>query len=102
MTHSDLENPSNSTVGSARPAEVSRDVLDAAFQALPDAIYLFDQHRCLSRFTLAAATLDGGRTNALAGRRCCDMFWRVEENEQCVVDRAVESESRIEVEMLTG
>ena len=102
MTRSYLENPSDNTADSASPVEVSCDVLNAAFDALPDAIYLFDQQRCLSRFNLAAATLDGARSNALAGRRCCDMFWRVEENEQCVVDRAVENGSRVEVEMLAG
>ena len=86
----------------ARSVEVSSDVLDAAFEVLPDAIYLFDEQRRLSRFNLAAVALDGGRSMALAGRRCCDMFWRVEENEQCVVDRAVENGSRVEVEMFAG
>jgi PAS domain S-box-containing protein len=102
MTHSDLRNPSKGNVDAARSGETSREVLDAAFEALPDAIYLFDQQRRLTRFNLAAASLNGAYTNDLIGKRCCGMFWSVEENQQCVVDRAIESESRIEVEMFTG
>ena len=98
----DLDNYSNNTIDSVRCAETSDNVIDGAFEALPDAIYLFDQHRRLSRFNLAAAALKGKRSPALEGRCCCDMFWRVEEHEQCVVDRAVESGSRVEVEMLGG
>ena len=101
MTRSNLED-STSPVDSARFVEPASAVLEAAFEELSDAIYLFDQRRCLSRFNLAAATLDGAHSETLAGRRCCDMFWRVEENEQCVVDRAMESGSRVEVEMLAG
>ena len=80
----------------------TRDILDAAFDALPDALYLFDQARRLSRFNRAAATLQGPDDNALEGRPCCEMFWRVEDGDACVVDRAVESNSRVEVEMLAG
>lgn len=102
MNPLDLENLSDNTIDSVRCAETAYNVLDGAFEVLPDAIYLFDQHRRLSRFNLAAAALEGRRSPALEDRCCCDMFWRVEEHEQCVVDRAVESGSRVEVEMLGG
>jgi PAS domain-containing protein len=102
MNPLDLENLSANTIDSVRCAETAYNVLDGAFEVLPDAIYLFDQHRRLSRFNLAAAALEGRRSPALEDRCCCDMFWRVEEHEQCVVDRAVESGSRVEVEMLGG
>jgi PAS domain S-box-containing protein len=77
-------------------------ILDAAFDALPDAIYAFDHERRLSRFNQAALMLQGPTSLPLAGRRCCEMFWRVEEADACVVDRAVESNIRVEVEMLAG
>ena len=102
MTRSKIQGSSNITVDSARFDEPSAAVLDAAIAVMPDAVYLFDKHRCLSRLNLAATALDGTRSETLAGKRCCDMFWRVEENEKCVVDRAMESGSRVEVEMLAG
>jgi PAS domain S-box-containing protein len=78
------------------------DILDAAFEALPDALYLFDQARRLSRFNRAATTLQEPEGNALEGRLCCEMFWRTGDGGACIVDRAVESNSRVEVEMLVG
>src|SRR5258706_3697304 len=102
MTRSNLEDSSNSTAHSARFDEPSRAALEAVFEVLPDAIYLFDQQRHLIRFNLAASALYGGRSEPRAGMRCCDMFWHVGENEQCVVDRAMESLGRVEVELLGG
>ena len=80
----------------------SLDVLAAAFEALPDALYLFDEGKRLSRFNRAAVELQGAQDVSLEGRRCCDMFWRVDDGEECVVDRAVASGAQVEVEMLAG
>jgi PAS domain S-box-containing protein len=80
----------------------SSDVFAAMFEALPDALYLFDESKHLSRFNRAAVELQGARDLTLEGRRCCDMFWRVDDGEECVVDRAVANGARVEVEMLAG
>src|SRR5712691_6333968 len=80
----------------------SSDVFAAMFEALPDALYLFDQSKRLSRFNRAAVELQGAQDVSLEGRRCCDMFWRVDDGEECVVDRAVANGARVEVEMLAG
>lgn len=80
----------------------SSDILDAAFEGLPDAFYLFDQARRLSRFNRAAANLQGLDENALLGRSCCEMFWSVGDSGACIVDRAVANNSPVEVEMLVG
>lgn len=74
----------------------------AAFDALPDALYLFDTNRRLTRLNRAAAKLTNARTGALLGQRCCDMFWRVDGAEECVVDRALANCEMVEVEMMTG
>jgi PAS domain S-box-containing protein len=84
------------------PVNASRDILEVAFGALPDAVYVFDQDRNLSRFNNAAALLHDAACPPLDGRRCCEMFWRVEEGNACIVDRAIDSNSRVEVEMLAG
>lgn len=102
MVLSSRSETTNDNVESATLTVRSGTVLEAAFDVLSDAIYLFDHNHRLNRFNLAATMLDGERSESLPGRRCCDMFWRVEENEQCVVDRAVASGSRVEVEMLAG
>lgn len=78
------------------------DILDAAFDALPDAVYVFNRDRNLNRFNNAALLMQGPTNLPLAGRRCCAMFWRVEEEGACVVDRAIESNSPVQVEMLAG
>jgi PAS domain S-box-containing protein len=77
------------------------DIIDAAFEALPDPIYVFDYAGILSRFNRAATTaaLD---ENLQVGRRCCDMFWRVEGATACIVDRALQTREKVEVEILAG
>src|SRR5436190_17068321 len=82
--------------------DLSGDILTSAFDALTDAIYVFSADRCLSRFNHAALMLQGPTDLPLGGRACCEMFWRVEEEGACVVDRAIESNIRVEVEMLAG
>ena len=83
-------------------ANATSPILEAAFAALPDALYVFDQNRLLSKFNSAASLLQGPDDPPIEGRRCCEMFWRVEDSNACIVDRAVESKSRVEVEMLAG
>ena len=100
MIQQNSHNLSEGATDSLTPPDApSRDILAAAFEALPDALYVFDQNRVLSRFNLAASALQG---DVREGQRCCEMFWRVEDRGACVVDRALESNSRVEVEMLAG
>ena len=74
----------------------------ATFDALPDGVFMFDVHRRMSRMNRAALDLDNGGAMFLQVRRCCEMFWRVEGAEECVVDRALKSGEKIEIEMLAG
>lgn len=77
-------------------------LLDAAFDALPDGLYLFDAERCLSRINRAGAQLEFSEAAQLEGRRCCEMFWRVADAAECVVDRALRSGETVEVEIMAG
>jgi PAS domain S-box-containing protein len=77
-------------------------VLDAAMLALPDAFYLFDAERYLSRTNRAGALLENSDAGALLGRRCCEMFWRVEGAHECLVERALASGEKVEVEIPAG
>lgn len=77
-------------------------LLDAAFDALPDGLYLFDAEHRLSRINPAGARLEAIEAKHLAGRRCCDMFWRVSDSTECIVDRAIRNGEMVEVELLAG
>lgn len=72
----------------------------AAFEALPDAVYLFASDRQLLNANLAAGRLQG--VQPARGTLCCEMFWRVDGAEGCVVDRALQTKERVEVEIQIG
>ena len=78
------------------------ELLTAAFDALPDAFYLFDASGRLNRINRAAEQLENSPAEALLSCRCCDMFWRVEGASECVVERASASGEKVEVEILAG
>jgi PAS domain S-box-containing protein len=80
----------------------STGVLSAAFAALPDAFYLFDAERRLSRTNREGARLENSEGENLLGLRCCEMFWRVEGAEECLVERALAGGEKVEVELLAG
>lgn len=75
-------------------------LLGAAFDALPDAFYLFDSERRLRRANRAGELLENGAS--LSGRRCCEMFWGAEGAAECLVERAAASGEKVEVEVLAG
>jgi PAS domain S-box-containing protein len=80
----------------------SAEVLNAAISALPDAFYLFDAEKRLSRANHAGALLENVAADALEGRRCCEMFWRIEGAGACLVERALDGGEKIEVEIQAG
>ena len=75
-------------------------ILSAAFDALPDAFYLFDSEGRLTRANRAGELLENA--GPLSGRRCCDMFWRAEGAAECLAERAVASGEKVEVEVMAG
>jgi PAS domain S-box-containing protein len=75
-------------------------ILSGAFAALPDAVYLFDSDRRLICANGVAAKLQPDKPQA--GMLCCEMFWHVAGTEGCVVDRALGSRERVEVEIQSG
>lgn len=72
-------------------------LLTAAFATLPDAVYLFGSDRRLVKANRAAAQLQA--TAPLPGTACCEMFWHVEGADGCVVDRALQTFEKVEVEI---
>src|SRR6266436_558226 len=85
-----------------RKVEASPDPLTAVFDALPDPFYLFDGSRRLIGFNRPGYRLANASRLALKGRACCEMFWQVPKSQECLVDRAINGNSRVEVEVLAG
>jgi PAS domain S-box-containing protein len=97
-SNSVLENWSNHAPA---PDSIGNGLLSmAAFEFLPDAVYLFGADRRLVKSNSAATSLQS--SEALPGTSCCEMFWRTENAENCLVDRAMESGNRVEVEIQAG
>jgi PAS domain S-box-containing protein len=75
-------------------------VLLTAFEALPDAVYLFGGDHRLMMANGPAMQLQGGSLKN--GKLCCEMFWHVEGAIECVVDRALKTCEKVEVEIQAG
>ena len=82
--------------------EVTADLLLSICNALPDPIYTFDGRGRLITANSSGEILQGSTAASLKGKRCCEMFWRVEGSQNCVVDRALATGQRVEVEVLAG
>src|SRR6185295_15538710 len=58
---------------------------NAAFEFLPDAVFLFGVDRRLVKSNQAAALLQS--SEPLPGTPCCEMFWGIKDAKNCLVDR---------------
>lgn len=76
------------------------DVMFQAFEAMPDAAFLFSGDGHLLSANRPARALHGAPLEA--GVRCCQMFWYVEGADGCVVDRALQLSEKVEVEITAG
>ena len=71
---------------------------EATIDTLPDAVYIFGPDKRLKKINRAGESLEQAARSFLAGRRCCDMLWGLEES-GCMVDRAISSGAEVEVEL---
>src|SRR5882672_1104833 len=78
--------------------ETNAPMFMAAFEALPDAVYLFGSDRRLVKANVAATQLG----TLEKGKRCCEMFWHVEGAAECIDDRALNTREKVEVEIQGG
>src|SRR5882672_5345028 len=74
---------------------------EATIDTLPDAVYVFGPDKRLKKINRAGESLEQAARSFLAGRRCCDMLWGLEET-GCMVDRAISSSAEVEVELTSG
>jgi PAS domain S-box-containing protein len=76
----------------------SEQIWEAMIDAGSDAVYVFGADRRLMRMNQAAERLESAQRLFLMGRRCCEMFWHVDDG-KCMVDRALERSTPVEVEI---
>lgn len=74
---------------------------EATIDTLPDAVYIFGPDKRLKKINRAGESLEQAARSFLAGRRCCDMLWGLEDT-GCMVDRAISSGAEVEVELSSG
>src|ERR1700730_6626678 len=74
---------------------------EATIDTLPDAVYIFGPDKRLSKINRAGEALEQASRSFLAGRRCCDMLWGLEDT-GCMVDRAMANGAAVEVEISAG
>jgi len=74
---------------------------EATVDTLTDAVYIFGPDKRLKKINRTGETLEQAARSFLAGRRCCDMLWGLEDT-ACMVDRAISSGTEVEVELASG
>ncbi|MEP6636230.1 MAG: PAS domain-containing protein, partial [Acidobacteriota bacterium] len=83
-------------------SDLPADLFTAICDSFPDGIFAFDQHGRLTTANQIGALLQGPEAGPLIGKSCCEMFWRAPGSENCIVDRAIKTGVRVEVEILAG
>lgn len=72
---------------------------ETTFDAMSDGIFIFDRAGDLKRVNRAGATMEAVHPRLLLGRKCCDILRTSEEDEACVVERALETGRSVTIEI---
>ena len=67
---------------------------ETTFDAMSDGIFIFDRTGELKRVNRAGAAMEAVHPRLLLGRKCCDILRTSEEDEACVVEKALEDRSQ--------
>ena len=72
---------------------------ETTFDAMSDGIFIFDQAGELKRVNRAGAAMEAVHPRLLLGRHCCHILRTSEEDEACVVEKALDSRRSITIEI---
>ncbi len=72
---------------------------ETTFDAMSDGIFIFDSGGELKRVNRAGAAMEALHPKLLLGRQCCDILRTSEEDEACVVEKALETGRSITIEI---
>ncbi len=72
---------------------------ETTFDAMSDGIFIFDRAGELKRVNRAGAAMEALHPRLLLGRQCCAILRTSEEDEACVVERALETRRSVTIEI---
>jgi PAS domain S-box-containing protein len=72
---------------------------ETTFDAMSDGIFIFDRAGELKRVNRAGAAMEAVHPRLLLGRQCCDILRSSEEDEACVVEKALETGRSVTIEI---
>lgn len=72
---------------------------EATFDAMSDGIFIFDKRGELKRVNRAGAAMEALPPKLLLGKNCCEILRTSEEDETCVVERALETCRSVTIEI---
>lgn len=72
---------------------------ETTFDAMSDGIFIFDRGGELKRVNRAGAAMEAQHPKLLLGRQCCDILRTSEEDEACVVEKALETGRSVTIEI---
>jgi PAS domain S-box-containing protein len=72
---------------------------ETTFDAMSDGIFIFDRAGELKRVNRAGAAMEALHPRLLLGRNCCDILRTSEEDEACVVEKALETGRSVTIEI---
>jgi PAS domain S-box-containing protein len=72
---------------------------ETTFDAMSDGIFIFDRGGDLKRVNRAGAAMEAQHPKLLLGRKCCDILRTSEEDEACVVEKALETGRSVTIEI---
>ena len=72
---------------------------ETTFDAMSDGIFIFDRNGELKRVNRAGAAMEAVHPRLLLGRKCCDILRTSEEDEACVVEKALETGRSVTIEI---
>ena len=72
---------------------------ETTFDAMSDGIFIFDRNGELKRVNRAGAAMEAMHPKLLLGKNCCDILRTSEEDETCVVERALETGRSVTIEI---
>jgi len=79
--------------------DISAELFNSALQAVTDGLFIFDNNRRLIFANPQAEALQSKVGRLRLGSRCCEMLWQTGDNDNCVVDRAVDNGHKLEFEI---
>src|SRR5689334_6298303 len=72
---------------------------ETTFDAMSDGIFIFDRSGELKRVNRAGAAMEAVHPRLLLGRQCCHILRTSEEDEACVVEKALETGRSVTIEI---